>query len=199
MPSSPAITAYAARATEYAEKLGSIESVPAEYRPLISDWAGSCTSTILDVGCGPGHITDYLRRQGRDIEGLDPVPEFVSIAQSRFPRTRFRVAAAEDLGCDTGGIGGILAWYSLIHTDPEEIDHPLKECARALRPGGGLLVGFFEWPQLSSFDHKVVTAYRWPVNELAARIEHAGFTIESTAATRDPGTRPHAVIRAQRE
>lgn len=198
VPNSSALTAYAARAAEYSQELGTLEAVYPEDRQLVRDWAQSCTGKILDVGCGPGHWTDFLRADGHDVEGLDPVPEFIAIAQSRFPLAGFREASAEQLGANDGEAAGILAWYSLIHTAPGNIGHALAEFARALRPGGSLLVGFFEWPQLTAFDHKVVTAYRWPVDELSARAAAAGFTVESTATRRDSGTRPHAAIIARR-
>lgn len=198
MPDSAAISAYATRAAEYTEKLGSMDAVPGEYHQTIAEWAANCPGKILDVGCGPGHLTQYLRSLGHEVEGIDPVNEFVRIAQSRFPESHFRQADAENLGVGDCEIGGILSWYSLIHMNPEYIDGALKEFLRAICPGGGLLVGFFEWPALEPFDHKVTTAYRWPVGELASRIERAGLLIENTTTTRPLDTRPHATITARK-
>ena len=41
--------------------------------------------TVLDLGCGPGHITDYLRSLGVDATGIDMVPEFIAHAQAAHP------------------------------------------------------------------------------------------------------------------
>jgi hypothetical protein len=65
---------------------------------------------------------------------------------------------------EDASLGGILAWFSLIHTDPDQIGAPLTEFARGTRPGGGLLIGIFEGAELAPFDHAVTTAYFWPVS-----------------------------------
>ena len=61
------------------------------------------------------------------------------------------------------------------------------------------VVGFFDGDEVVAFEHQVVTAYYWPVDEFSARLHRAGFTeIERQrrpgAAT--PGHRPHAAIAA---
>jgi len=35
-----------------------------------------------DLGCGPGHITGYLRSLGVDATGIDMVPEVIAHAQA---------------------------------------------------------------------------------------------------------------------
>ena len=44
----------------------------------------------------------------------------------------------------------------------------------------------------------VVTAWRWPVDELTARLGAAGFTVLETTTRADPGSRPHAALIAVR-
>jgi SAM-dependent methyltransferase len=104
----------------------------------------------------------------------------------------------EQPSVELGGLGGILAWYSLIHTDPDRLDPLLAEFARAVRPGGGLAIGFFEGPALVPFDHAVTTAYFWPADLLSAHVERAGFTVTDTDVRTDPGTRRLGTILARR-
>lgn len=191
-------TAYGALSTEYIEHFGSIDAAAEADRNLVLAWARELTGSVIDVGCGPGQWTHFLSLHGIEIEGIDPTREFVVAAQRRYPELHFRVAQAEQLGGGAASLGGILSWYSLIHIDPELIDFSLNEFARCLRPGGGLALGFFEGPELVSFDHAVTTAYYWPAEVLCERVEASGFTITSTHKRADPGARAHGYITAVR-
>lgn len=190
--------AYAERAAEYIDLFGSIEATDERDRELVARWAAGADGPVVDAGCGPGHWTDFLARQGLDAEGVDLAVPFLQHARSRFPDVRFRLAGLDDLGVPDGSLGGVLAWYSVIHTPPEEMDAVLAEFARAVAPGGGLLVGFCRGPRVEPFDHAVTTAWYWPVDELARRLDVAGFDVVETAARTDPGVRPHGAISARR-
>ena len=158
MPDTVVRDSYAARAAEYTDLFGSIAATAAEDRRLIGEWAASIEGPALDAGCGPGHWTAFLRARGVTVEGLDLVPEFVDGAAARFPDLNFRVGDLGALPVGDGSLGGILSWYSLIHTEPEQVPEILSGFARALRLGGTLLLGFFTGPQFEPFDHAVVTA-----------------------------------------
>ncbi|MFB9307985.1 SAM-dependent methyltransferase [Agromyces hippuratus] len=190
--------AYTERAEEYISLLGSVADTHELDRALISRWAERLSGPVLDAGCGPGHWADHLLRLGNDVEGLDLVPAFVARARERFPEVPFRVATFDDLGVAEAELDGILAWYSLIHLEPARVPSALEEFARCIRPGGSLLVGFFDGARLEPFAHKVVTAYFWPPAEMTERLEAAGFTVEEVHTRAEAGSRPHAAIVARR-
>ncbi len=176
-----------------------MDVVHAADRDLVLRWARGCEGPLIDAGCGPGQWTDFLRRSGVDVEGIDVVPEFLALATDRFPEATFRRARLEALGVEDGALSGVLSWYSLIHTEPEHVGPVLQEFARCVRPGGGLLLGFFEWPQLEPFAHAVTTAYRWPVDELAHRVEDAGFSVRERHVRSEPDIPPLGAITAVRQ
>ena len=191
--------AYGSRAAEYTRILGNIDATAPADRELISSWAHAHPDgSILDVGCGPGHWTNWLHERGIDIEGVDPAPEFVDAALRRFPGVRFRVGRAEQLDVADSSLAGILAWYSLIHLSPDRMPEVLAEFARALAPGGGLLVGCFDGARLDPFAHAITTAHYWPIDHLSLLIEQAGFAVTAHHTRVDPGTRPHGAIVAHR-
>lgn len=190
--------AYSARASEYSEHLGTMAAVHPSDRQLVTSWAESVTGPVIDAGCGPGHWTHHLSEYGVDVEGVDLVPEFIVHARKQFPGVRFRMGNLAALGTPSASLGGILSWYSLIHQPPKALAEPLTEFARAIRPGGSLLVGFFEGPTVEKFDHAVVTAYRWPVDELSRKFAAAGFEVIETHTRTGPGHRPHGAILARR-
>lgn len=190
--------AYSARAGEYTDAVGRIEHAAQRDREVLLAWARGVDGPILDVGCGPGQWTNLLHREGADIQGIDPVDAFLDDARARYPAVRYRTGRAEDLGVPDGTLGGILAWFSLIHTDPHAIDAPLAEFARCLREGGSLVLGFFSGPDHEPFDHAIATAYSWSVDGLSGRVEHAGFTVVDARVHVDPGRRPEGFLVAQR-
>jgi SAM-dependent methyltransferase len=190
--------AYSRRADEYIQAVGSMDHVHRDDRELVLEMAQLAEGLILDAGCGPGQWTNFLQEHGAEVVGVDLSPVFVERARQRFPRVPFREGTLEDLQVPDGSVGGILSWYSIIHTDPADLGRILREFARCLRPGGYLVTGFFEGPRLEAFDHQVVGAYRWPVGELSGELKDAGFTVHGVRTRTDPGHRPHGAILARR-
>ncbi|MBO9039474.1 class I SAM-dependent methyltransferase [Curtobacterium flaccumfaciens] len=191
--------AYSARADEYAALLGSMDAVHPDDRSLVDDWAAGRSGPLVDAGCGPGHWTAHLARQGHRVSGIDAVPEFVEHARrTHRPSVEFRVGSLDALPLADGSVDGVLAWYSVIHHEPSRIGEPLAEFRRVLTPVGGLLLGFFEGDAVEVFDHAVVSAYRWPVASLVTVLDEAGFDVVDVHTRTDPGHRPHGAISAVR-
>jgi SAM-dependent methyltransferase len=44
---------------------------------------GHCTGATLDIGCGPGRMSQHLARQGGCVLGIDLVPEAVALTRER--------------------------------------------------------------------------------------------------------------------
>lgn len=174
--------AYTGVAALYIELFGTSEQVHADDLAFIGRHLASRPGPVLDLGCGPGHITGYLRSLGVDTTGIDLVPEFIAHARAAHPGVDFRLGSMESLAVDDHSVDGILAWYSLIHLPPPDLDGVLTGFRRAMAPAGTLVLGLFPADpadpadQVAAFDHKVVTAYRWPLDEIAERLTRAGFT-----------------------
>jgi len=191
------MTAYARRAVEYAEQLGSMTSVHPADLQLVTGWADRLDGPVIDAGCGPGHWAGYLAERGVNIRGIDLVPSFVDHARRAYPNASFAVGDIGALPEPAGTVAGVLAWYSLIHHDPDSLRDALAEFARVLRPNGELLLGFFEAPVLERFEHAVATAYRWPVDALSDELRSAHFDVVETHTRTGPGHRPHGAILAR--
>ncbi|WAA66093.1 class I SAM-dependent methyltransferase [Microbacterium oxydans] len=187
---------YAARACEYTELFGDIGQMDDVDRERIGRWADGVDGRILDAGCGPGHWTAFLADRGADAEGIDLVPEFVAGASARFPQIPYRVASLTDAAISAGSLGGVLAWYSLIHASPDELPLLLTAARRSIRDGGRLLIGFFDGPDGEPFPHAVTTAHYWSVDGMSTLLERAGFSVIDSDARAQDGRRPHASISA---
>ncbi|MEJ1088434.1 class I SAM-dependent methyltransferase [Microbacterium sp. Mu-80] len=212
MPDSEIAAAYGARAGEYIALAGDLEQMAEEDRALIAGWRDATTGRLLDAGCGPGHWAQFLHAGdspqsgsaggSRAVLGIDLSAEFIANARSRYPHLEFVEGSFTELPVADASHGGILAWYSLIHTPPEELPPVFAEFARVLAPGGSVLIGFFDGTPREQFAHAVTTAYFWTSDALAELLESAGFTVTASERRgRAPGEvsiRPHASLTAAR-
>ncbi|MEV5888389.1 class I SAM-dependent methyltransferase [Nonomuraea fuscirosea] len=124
---------------------------------------------VVEAGCGPGYMTAHLRDLGLDAFGIDLSPALLDIARKDYPDLRFELGSMDAIDVADSELGGLLSWYSAIHVPPPEMPAYFAEFRRVLAPGGHLLIGFFESEggPVEEFDHKVTSAYRWPIDELA--------------------------------
>ncbi|WP_082539502.1 class I SAM-dependent DNA methyltransferase [Microbacterium sp. Root553] len=193
--------AYDARAAEYVALAGTLAQMDARDAAVITAWRDSTRGRLLDAGCGPGHWTGVLAHGGRDIRGIDLSAEFVATARTRHPGIPFEVGSFRHLPLDAGSLGGILAWYSLIHSPPSHVPDILAEFGRVLAPGGSLLIGFFEGEPRERFAHAIAPAYFWSADALAAVLAETGLeVVSSESREREPGevsTRPHGSLIAR--
>jgi SAM-dependent methyltransferase len=131
---------------------------------------------VLDLGCGPGHWTAFLHALGADVTGVDIVPEFIAHARATHPGPKYQLGPMTEVDAAQHSVAGILAWYSTIHMPPPELKRALAVFRQLLTPSGVLVVGFFDSDSdVSEFDHKVTTAYRWPVDVFAEHLAEAGL------------------------
>lgn len=135
--------AYGAVAATYAERLtDELQHLPFEAWLLGRIVDLSAGHPVVEVGSGPGHVTDFLAAAGADAMGLDLTPAMVEEARRRFPARRYEVGDLNQLmrPVNDTGWGAVLAWYSLVHAAASELPASVAALARPLRPGGWLVV-----------------------------------------------------------
>lgn len=194
--------AYDQRSAQYTAAAGDIAQTDARDRELVAAWRDTTPGMLLDAGCGPGLWTAFLHDGHRDVLGIDISAEFIAHARAQHPGLEFRHGSFAELPLRDSSLGGILAWYSLIHTPPEDLPVVLAEFARVIAPGGSILIGFFDGTAREPFAHAVATAYFWTADALQPLLEHAGFRVTaSETRLRAPGelsARPHGALTATR-
>jgi len=134
---------YAAVATSYAEALSDeLDELPFERWILDRVAEHADGGPVVEVGCGPGHVTDYLAAAGAEATGIDLAPEMIEAARKRFPDGTYQVGDLRQLMRPTSAEGwsAVLAWYSLIHLSPSELPGAIGALSRPLAPGGWLVL-----------------------------------------------------------
>lgn len=106
---------------------------------VLDDGAGG---PVVEVGCGPGHVTAYLADAGADATGIDLSPAMVAEARRRFPDGSYEVGDLRRLmrPATADGWAAVLGWYSLVHLAPSELPDAVAAIARPLAPGGWLVL-----------------------------------------------------------
>ena len=177
--------------TEYVQEVFPSDRVDRAMIGLFADLVlGQENTQVADIGCGPGHISDFLAQRGLSVLGIDLSPTMIDLARRARPDLRFELGSLLALTIPDGTLGGVLAHYSIIHTPPDRVPAALAEFSRVLASDGYLLVSFqtgddslHDWQE---FDHKVAPAYRWSLTGMAAFLAPAGF-IEVARLRAEPG------------
>lgn len=110
--------------------------------PVFADAAGVAPGhRALDVGCGPGALTEVLadRLGAAAVTAVDPSPPFVASCRARCPGVDVREGRAEALPVDDGAHDVALA--QLVLHFVSEPTAAAAEMARAVRPGGTVATG----------------------------------------------------------
>ncbi|GAA1313828.1 methyltransferase [Planotetraspora silvatica] len=139
-------TFYDTIATDYADHFrDALETRPLD-RALLAGFAevvrDAGAGPVADLGCGPGHVTAHLHALGVPVFGVDLSSQMVESARRTYPDLRFDEGSMLSLDLPDGALGGVLAWYSTIHTPMDRLPDVFAEFHRVLAPGGHLLVAF---------------------------------------------------------
>ncbi|MFK4106746.1 class I SAM-dependent methyltransferase [Streptomyces sp. NPDC019531] len=98
-------------------------------------------SRILDVGSGTGRPTaSTLTAAGHDVLGVDVSPVMVDLATRQVPQATFRRADIREVPLEEGSFDAVCVYFSLLQLTRADQSAVLERLARALRPGGSLVL-----------------------------------------------------------
>ncbi len=139
---------------------------------------------VADVGCGPGRIAAHLSTLGARVFGIDLSPGMVEVAQRSYPALNFTTGSMNSLDIPAGHLAGLVAWYSIIHTPPEQLPIVVAEFARVLRVGGHVALAFQVGDERRHIEHGYghavsVDAYRLVPDRIAALLGQFGLFVHA--------------------
>lgn len=127
------------------------------YEPYVGRWSRRVASEFLnwlavperkdwlDVGCGPGALTQTILEQANpnSVIGLDSSPDYIEYARARYasPRASFKIGDAHSLPVDTAGRDAVVA--GLVLNFVPQPQRALAEMVRVVRPG--CIVAAYVW------------------------------------------------------
>ncbi|MFF8842022.1 class I SAM-dependent methyltransferase [Streptomyces sp. NPDC015127] len=139
---------------------------------------------VADIGCGPGHVTAHLHSLGVRAFGIDLSPKMVAVARRTHLDLQFEEGSMTGLDLADGALGGIVAWYSTVHTPPEQLPVVFAEFHRVLAPGGHLLIGFKAGDKHRHLEHAYghdlsLDVYWLPPDTVEELVSRTGLVVDA--------------------
>jgi ubiquinone/menaquinone biosynthesis C-methylase UbiE len=179
--------AYDTVAQDYATRLPDTRAEAPLDLAMVDAFAEAVTSggdaRVLDAGCGAGRMSRYLTERGCLVEGVDLSSSMVAVARRDHRDLVFTVGSLANLPYPDGRFGGVMLWYSIIHTPPAGQARIFAEATRVLRPTGHLLIGFQSGEGMRDvsgayrqFGHEIqLERYLYTADQIATQLEAAGL------------------------
>jgi SAM-dependent methyltransferase len=127
-----------------------------------------------------------------DVRGIDLSPGMVAVARETYPELRFDVGSMTDLDLVDSALGGVVAWYSVIHIPPALRPSVFAGFHRVLKAGGHLLMAFQVGDERRHIEHAYghplsLDSYRMPPDGVAHLLSEAGFVLDASLVRRPEG------------
>ncbi len=132
-------------ASEYANRFMNIDS----YKDSIDKFCDSTKTKeprILELACGPGNITRYLRQRfpQSKILAVDLAPKMLDIAKQHLPDVEFRLMDVREILSLGEKFDLIMCSFCLPFLTREDSAKLIKDCNEILTPNGCLYISTME-------------------------------------------------------
>jgi ubiquinone/menaquinone biosynthesis C-methylase UbiE len=190
--------AYDTAAADYVTAFaGDLDGLPVD-RSLLDACARQLQrgSRVLDLGCGPGQVADYLSCRGLQVVGLDLSHRMLILGSGRTPDASFAGGDMRRLPFGSQSFRAVVAYYSVQHLPRSELSAALMEIHRVLTSDGRLVLathlgeGEVQMDELLGHAVSPVGGTFYAPDELQDELRRQSFSIE-TSQQRDPLPHEH--------
>jgi SAM-dependent methyltransferase len=149
--------------------------------------AGFPPGPVVDLGCGPAQVAQYLIGRGHQVIGIDFAPAMLAVAAKLVPQASLVAADLLALPLRAGCCAAIVVSYSLHHLPKARLPGALAQFGRILRPDGVLVIVTHGGSSQELLDRPggPIVLSRYSPDELADLLSAAGFATE-LIRTRSP-------------
>lgn len=132
-------------ASEFAEKFMNIDSYRVHF-DRFCDLAESKQPKILELGCGPGNVTRYLKKrfQNSEIIAIDLAPRMIDIAKKTVNGVDFRVMDAREIKKLNIRFDLIMCSFCLPFLSKDDTFQLISACSERLKQKGLLYLSTME-------------------------------------------------------
>lgn len=132
-------------ADKYEEQYMSVDL----YNTSLDKFCAEITSdkaSILDVGCGPGNVTQYLIKQRPDfnILGVDIAPNMISLAKKNNPSAVFKVMDGTQIFDLNNTYNGVVCAFLFPYLSKEKAIEFIRSAVKLLKKDGLLYISTME-------------------------------------------------------
>jgi len=151
---------------------------------------------VLDLGCGPGQVGQYLAQRGLRVVGLDLALQMLLVARRRTGNRCLACGDMRSIPFCAGSFSGVVAFYSVHHLPRPALRTALVEIRQILTPAGLLVVathlGESEVYASTFLGHEITTVggTMYGADELRGVLESESFVVEDIRY-RDPLPHEH--------
>lgn len=137
--------------------------------------------TVLDIGCGKGAFLAVAQKAGKNVYGIDMVPQLVTYCRERGFSCEIARADSFLQGCADGSWDGVYLSHVIEHLQPDQLKTLLREIARVLTDDGIVVM---VTPNLANLEVCVKTFWSdlshvrpYPLITLKHLLMYAGFRV----------------------
>jgi ubiquinone/menaquinone biosynthesis C-methylase UbiE len=155
---------------------------------------------VLDLGCGPGQVGQYLAERGPLVIGMDLAPQMLLWARRRTGNGRVVCGDMCSIPFRSGSFSGVVAFYSVHNLPRPALRTVLAEIHRILEPAGTFVVathlGEAEVYSNQFLGHEIETVggTLYGDDEILAALQGQSFVVEEVRR-RDPLPHEHKTER----
>lgn len=203
----PPISKWNNLAQEYQDKFMDLDLYNRSYDEFCATLPKS-QSEILDLACGPGNISAYIKRQHTDciIHGIDSADQMIKLAQQNVPDGKFTTLDCRNLEQVRGKYAGVICGFVLPYLSQDETFKLVSDCRNILRRNGTLYLSAIEGIyaesgyQYASNGEGKMFVYKHEEKWLKSCLEKLGFELISVDRIAYPKMQPtstHLILLAR--
>lgn len=138
---------------------------------------------IVELGCGNGRDAEHFKKYTDNYLGIDASKKFIELAKTRNPSLRFELANMVEYDFPDN-IDLAVAFASLLHLNPEELQKLIKKITIKLKPNGILAMTLIHGEgQFTRTDDKGVRLYYRYTPDYIQNLLNSNFELVSKENT----------------